>query len=159
GEITIDSMKEHIPKGYNFSYLHLILYWDRYKVVSPYGEILHSDFRPYMNKNRNIPWLSIMRAWASKPRSVPYSRYNPYLPGRIAAYLSIEPLTLRKERLHWLINLLIQYDMEEVNDKFYDLLQQQSERTFDSTSHPYDVDWSKYDLLQPGAKEDGEQRV
>ncbi len=159
GEITIDSKKEHIPKGYNFSYLHLVLYWDRYKVVSPYGEILHSDFRPYMNKSRNIPWLSIMRAWASKPRSVPYSRYNPYLPGRIAAYLNIESLTLRKERLHWLISLLINHDMEEINERFYDLLQHQSERISDSTSHPYDVDWSKYDLLQPSAKEDGEQRI
>jgi len=157
GEITIDGMKDHIPQGYNFSYLHVVLYWDRYKVISPYGEILHSDYRPYMNKGRNIPWLSILRGWASKPRAVSYSRYNPYLPGRIATYLNIEELNIRKQRLDWLISLLVNHDMTEINDKFYDLLQEQPERVSDSTPHPYDVDWSKYDLLQPTLKKDGEQ--
>ena len=157
GEITIDGTKEHIPQGYNFSYLHVVLYWDRYKVVSPYGEILHSDYRPYMNKGRNIPWLSILRGWRSKPRAVSYSRYNPYLPGRIATYLNIEELNIRKQRLDWLISLLVTHEMNEINDKFYDLLQEQPERVSDPTPHPYDVDWSKYDLLQPSLKEGGEQ--
>jgi hypothetical protein len=97
GEITID-----IPKGYNYGQLHLVLYWNRFKVVSPNGELLYEDERPYMLKKRNIPWKSILLDWARKPRCVTYSRYASYLPGRIYQYISIENYQLRKERIKWL---------------------------------------------------------
>src|SRR5699024_50921 len=56
GEVVIDKTKVYIPKGYNYSQLIIIKYWDRFKVISPHGEILYKDYRPYMHKNRKIPW-------------------------------------------------------------------------------------------------------
>ncbi|SFL37785.1 hypothetical protein SAMN04487943_101250 [Gracilibacillus orientalis] len=75
-----------------------------------------------MNKTREIPWQSILKNWMKKPRSIVYSRYFPYLPGRIAHYLHIESLKLRKERVQWLINLIIKYDIQEIDERFYELL-------------------------------------
>src|SRR5690606_41924859 len=102
-----------------------IKYWDRFKVISPYGEILYSDDRPYMNKKRDIPWSSILKAWLHKPRVVNYSRYSPYLPKRIFEYLKIDDLSIRKERIKWLIGLLANHDMNEINERFYDFVEQQ----------------------------------
>lgn len=148
GEIVMDNVKVHIPKGYNYGQLHIVKYWDQFKVLSPYGEILHSDYRPYMHKNRKIPWLSILKSWLHKPRVVAYSRYSPYLPGRIFEYINIENLMIRKERLKWLISLLINHEMAEINEHFYDFMDEQALKVSDLDPHPYDVDWSKYDLLQ-----------
>lgn len=158
GEIIIDNTKIHIPKGYNFGQLHVVKYWDQFKVISPYGEILHSDYRPYMNKGRKIPWASILRSWLSKPRVVTYSRYSPYLPGRIYEYINIESLSIRKERLKWLIGLLATHEMSEVNDRFYEFVSEQTIELTEPESHPYDVDWSKYDQLQSFSHEGSESR-
>src|SRR5690606_34434971 len=84
--------------------------------------------------------------------SVVYSRYFPYLPGRIAHYLSIDSMKLRKERVIWLLNCILKYDMQEIDDRFYELLPAEtieSESFHDSTEHPFDVNWSMYDSLQP----------
>src|SRR5699024_8217796 len=56
GEIVIDKTKVYIPKGYNYSQLTIVKYWDRFKVLSPHGEILYKDHRPYMHKSHKIPW-------------------------------------------------------------------------------------------------------
>lgn len=147
GEIVMDGVKVHIPKGYNYGQVRVIKYWDKFKVLSPNGEILHTDYRPYMHKKRHIPWISILNSWLHKPRVVRYSRYSPYLPGRIYEYISIDELTIRKERIKWLISLLTHHEMEEINERFYELL---SENNVDNeiASHPYEVDWTKYDQLQ-----------
>lgn len=145
GEITLDKTKVYIPRGYSYGQLHLVLYWNRFKVVSPDGEILYEDERPYMHSKRNIPWKSILTDWARKPRCVTYSRYAPYLPGRVYQYISIENYQLRKDRIKWLISLLASYDMEEINERFYELIQ---EREFQQVEdHPYDVNWEIYDQL------------
>jgi hypothetical protein len=44
GEIVIDKTKIHIPKGYNYDQLHIVKYWDQFKVIFHHGEILHSAF-------------------------------------------------------------------------------------------------------------------
>ena len=49
-------------------------------------------------------------------------RYFPYLPGRIAYYLNINSMKLRKERVEWLLSLIINHDMQEIDEKFYELL-------------------------------------
>lgn len=149
GEIMIDQHNVHIPKGYNYSQLYLVSYWDRYKVISPNGEILDENMRPYMNKDREIPWASILKGWFQKPRAVTYSRYFPYLPGRIASYLTIESNVIRKDRVNWLLGLIYKYTLEEINDEFYELVNEQSESLMHPTEHPYDINWSKYDHLQP----------
>src|SRR5690625_3591053 len=62
GEVLIDKTKVYIPKGYNYSQLAVVKYWDRFKVISPHGEILYQDYRPYMHKNRKIPWIFIFKS-------------------------------------------------------------------------------------------------
>ncbi|MBR7555028.1 IS21 family transposase [Allobacillus sp. GCM10007491] len=145
GEVTIDQVKMHIPKSYNFGQLRLVLYWNSFKVVSPNGELLHHDYRPYMQSKRNIPWQPILSSWLDKPRVVTYSRYKPYLPTRIYEYIRIENLELRKERIQWLIRCLTQYDMNQIDERFYELVEEQS---FTTENHPYEVNWSMYDQLQ-----------
>ncbi|MFD1607238.1 hypothetical protein [Oceanobacillus luteolus] len=45
--------------------------------------------------------------------------------------------------------------MQEIDEKFYELLPDEKQfdsSSDDSTNHPYDVDWSIYDSLQPTVK-------
>ncbi|GEK32448.1 transposase [Kurthia zopfii] len=156
GEITLDKVRVYIPRGNNYPSLSIVKYWNRFKVLSPHGEILYEDNRPYMHKNREIPWQSILKSWLSKPRTVSYSRFSPYLPGRIYEYINISNLTIRKERLHWLIALLVTHNMNQINDEFYDLLSSQSESLKEPEEHPYDVNWSMYDQLQSTSQIEGE---
>lgn len=156
GEITLDKVKVYVPKAYNYSQLSIVKYWNRFKVLSPHGEILYDDFRPYMHKNREIPWKSILKAWLGKPRVVSYSRFSSYLPGRIYEYLNISNLTIRKERLNWIIALLANHDMKEINDQFYELLSSQSATLKEPEAHPYDIDWKKYDQLHNASQIVGE---
>lgn len=152
GEVTIDGKTVHVPNSYHYNKLYLIVYWDHYKVVSQHGEVLSKGPRPYMNQTREIPWQSILKNWMRKPRSIVYSRYFPYLPGRVAHYLDIESMKLRKERVQWLISLIIKYDMQEIDERFYELLpieNEERESFDDSIEHPYDVNWNIYDSLQP----------
>ena len=51
--------------------------------------------------------------------SIPYSRYFPYLPGRVADYLNIDSIDLRKERVDWLAGLTVTYTMNEISERFY----------------------------------------
>jgi len=149
GEIRIDGTLVHVPQSYHYSKLHLIQYWDHYKVLSPNGEILCKDPRPYMNQTREIPWHPILQNWRRKPRSIVYSRYFSYLPGRIAHYLNIDSMQLRKERVEWLLNVIVNHDMQEIDDRFYELLPEEKQFDKGSTNHPYDVNWNIYDSLQP----------
>lgn len=156
GEITLDKVKVYVPKAYNYPSLSVIKYWDRFKVLSPHGEILYEDHRPYMHKNREIPWKAILTSWLSKPRAATYSRFSAYLPGRIYEYINISNLTIRKERLNWILALLATHDMNEINEEFYELINGQSDSLKEPAAHPYDVDWNKYDQLQVGSKIEGE---
>lgn len=150
GEIIIDGVAVHVPKSYHYNQLHLITYWDHYKVVSPNGEILSKGPRPYMNQERDIPWHDILANWKKKPRSVIYSRYFPYLPGRISHYLNIDSMKLRKDRVSWLISLLPKYGMKEIDHLFYELApKEQADELQGQSDHPYDVNWALYDSLQP----------
>ena len=152
GEVRIDGEAIHVPGSYHYNKLYLITYWDHYKVLSSQGEILSKGPRPYMNKMREIPWKSILNNWVRKPRSIVYSRYFPYLPGRIAYYLNIESMKLRKERVKWLLSLIIKYDMHEIDERFYELLPDDEDVDLVQTNkseHPYDVNWKIYDSLQP----------
>lgn len=145
-ETKLDNSVIHIPRAANYPVIHLILTWDRYKAVSTDGEILSEDYRPYMNKSRSIPWTTVLKDWIRKPRVVPYSRYNKYLPGRVRDYLLVDDLTLRKERLKELVSLLVTHDMKRINEEFYDLISGEN-------GNPYGVNWSLYDSLTPS--EDG----
>lgn len=148
GEIIIDKVKVHIPKGYNYGQLNVVKYWNKFKVISPSGEILYEDYRPYMHKRRNIPWGSILKNWLFKPRATEHSRFATYLPGRIQEYLKVDDLTIRKERVRWLLGLISTYEMEEINERFYELAYDPADEIISDNLHPYGVDWTKYDQLQ-----------
>lgn len=148
GEITLDQVKIYIPKGYNFTQLSVVKYWDCFKVLSLNGEIMLEDYRPYMHKSRAIPWQSVLKSWLAKPRAVNHSRFSEYLPGRIREYLIIPDFTIRKNRLKWLIGLLANHEMDEINEQFYELIDNQISTVTKPESHPYDIDWDKYDQLQ-----------
>lgn len=116
--------------------------------------MLYKGSRPYMNRSREIRWQSILKNWMRKPRSITNSRYFPYLPGRIAHHLNSESMKLRKERVDWLQSLIIKYSMQEIDERFYELLpvddkENGNESLHDSIAHPYDINWSIYDSLQP----------
>lgn len=102
-----------------------------------------------MKKRKALPWLSIVKGWIQKPRALPYSRYNEYLPGRIRNYLMVDNLAIRQERLKALATLLVTNDMKGINSNFYELIE---EEKFGSEANPFDIDWSKYDILT-GTKE------
>jgi transposase len=148
-ELNLDKTLVHIPNASRYSLLHVIVTWDRFKVVSPDGELLFEDFRPYMNKRRAIPWLSIFKTWIAKPRVVTHSRYTKYLPGRVHNYLKVDDLLLRRERLMMMANLLITHDMKRINEEFYELI---AEDKLSTQQDPYGVNWDSYDSLTPDAK-------
>ncbi len=145
-EVKVDQMLVHVPKGGNHNKLLMILTWDQLKIVSPNGEILLDDYRPYMKKRKALPWLSIIKTWIQKPRVVEYSRYNKYLPGRIKEFLLVDNLIIRRKRLESLASLLVSYDMKRLNEEFYELIAQEK---LAGQNNPYEVDWKKYDLLAP----------
>mgnify|MGYP006929189502 CR=1 FL=1 len=47
-----------------------------------------------------------------------------------------------------IISLLTTNDINEINERFYELITKQNEGENRESSHPYDVDWAKYDALQ-----------
>jgi len=64
-------------------------------------------------------------------------------------------MKLRKERVEWLLSLIINHDIQEIDERFYELLPEETRVDASdgvSTNHPYDVDWSIYDSLQPSDK-------
>ncbi|RIJ62816.1 IS21 family transposase [Rummeliibacillus sp. POC4] len=144
-EFKLDQHLIHVPKAKNYQQLYCVVFWDQFKVITNEGEILLSDFRPYMRKRRLIPWSDILKEWMHKPRVVGHSRYREYLPSRICEYLLVPSLALRKQRINGIINLLVQHSMKEIDEQFYELISKDKE----DTSHPYDVEWSQYDALQP----------
>lgn len=145
-EVKVDNTLVHVPKGANYSQLKMILTWDQIKVVSPNGEILLDDYRPYMRKRKALPWLSIIKTWIQKPRVAEYSRYTKYLPGRIKEFLLVDNLIIRRKRLNSLASLLVSRDMKSINEEFYELI---AEDKLPGENDPYEVDWNKYDSLAP----------
>lgn len=143
-ELKIDQVLVHVPRASNYSLLHVHLTWDMVKVISLDGEILLDDYRPYMKKRKALPWTSILKTWIHKPRSVAYSRYKDYLPGRVRDYLLVDHLTIRRERLNALASLLVTHDMKRINEEFYELIAQEK---LGKEDNPFEINWGEYDSL------------
>ena len=142
-EVRLDDCLIHIPKAKNYLQLYQVKTWDQYKIVTPDGEIILEGYRPYMSKRKELPWLRIFKDWLNKPRAINYSRYFKYLPGRIQNYLDVPSHQVRQLRVKEFLSLLVRFQMEEINERFYDLLDSQK----NEADHPYDVDWKQYDQL------------
>ncbi|RKJ59952.1 IS21 family transposase [Butyricicoccus sp. 1XD8-22] len=144
-EFKLDQHFIHVPRARNYVQLYCITYWDKFKVITNDGEILLTDARPYMKKRRFIPWKDILKDWLKKPRVIGHSRYTPYLPTRIKEYLTVPSLALRKQRINQLITLLVNHDMKEIDQNFYDYIA----KNIEEQEHPYGVNWTDYDALSP----------
>jgi transposase len=143
-ELKLDQALVHVPRASNYSLLHVLLTWNTVKVISPDGEILLDDYRPYMKKRKALPWISIFKTWINKPRAVSYSRYKDYLPGRVKNYLLVDHLVIRRERLKAVASLLLTHDMKRINEQFYELV---SEERLGKEENPFEINWSDYDSL------------
>jgi len=140
-EIKLDKTVIHIPKAYRYSIVKVILTWNKFQIITPHGEILSDEYRPYMHKKRTIPWHDILREWTGKLNVVSHSRYYKYLPARLQNYLAIDNNQIKYRRLKQLLSLLATHDIQEINEQFYDLIVQED------TPSDFDVDWSNYDAL------------
>ncbi|WP_438785462.1 IS21 family transposase [Enterococcus sp. DIV0421] len=140
-EMKLDQTVIHIPKAYGYSQLTVVLTWNKFKVLTPHGDLLMNEYRPYMNKKRLIPWSDILKQWSNKLNVVSYSRYWKYLPARLQNYLAIDNNHLKYRRIKQLLSLLATYDIQQINEQFYELVVQE-----DAPSD-FDVNWSNYDAL------------
>ncbi len=147
-EFKLDNRLIHVPGARKHAKLTCVAYWDIFKIITEDGEVLLSDHRPYLEKRRLIPWYEILKIWRTKPRVVEHSCYRRYLPPRILNYLSVKDGRQRQERIEQMISLLIQHEMNEIEERFYELM-----TASPAPSHPYDVEWSQYDALQPEQQE------
>ncbi|MGF2773330.1 hypothetical protein [Bacillus cereus] len=68
-----------------------------------------------MNVNREIPWDEISGDWEKNPRSMRYSRFFPYLPDRIQAYLLFKKENSKK-RITGLRKLLTDYSLQQLHE-------------------------------------------
>ena len=123
-EMKLDQTVIHIPKAYGYSQLTVVLTWNKFKVLTPHGEILMNEYRPYMNKKID-PMGDIMKQWSNKLNVVSYSRYWKYLPARLQNYLAIDNNHLKYRRIKQLLSLLATYDIQQINEQFYELVVQE----------------------------------
>jgi transposase len=120
GEITVDQERFVIRKARMKQVIVVKKEWNQFTCFTNDGEIIYEDYRPYMNVNREIPWDEILSDWEKKPRSIRYSRFFPYLPDRVQAYLLFKKEDSKK-RISGLRKLLTDYSLQQLHE----LLQQE----------------------------------
>lgn len=140
-EIKLDNTLIHIHNSWRHGELYAYLTWDKYRIITNNGEIIHEDFRPYVTRKRAIDWSTILKDWKQRLSKITYSRYWKYLPGRIQSYLNVDDLRLLYQRLDRLLGLLSNKTMIELNERFYELISEEYEESLS------DVNWQGYDAL------------
>lgn len=120
GEITVDHERFVLRKACMKQIVVIKKEWDKFTCFTNDGEVIYQEYRPYMNIKREIPWSEILGDWERKPRSMRYSRFFPYLPERVQAYLLFKKEDGRK-RISGLRKLLETYSLQQIHD----LLQQE----------------------------------
>ena len=140
-EIKLDNTLIHIHNSWRHGELYAYLTWNKYRIITQNGEMIHEDFRPYFHKKRAIDWHTILKDWKQRLSKIPYSRYWKYLPGRIQAYLRIDSLRLLYKRIDRLLDLLVNHTMIELNERFYELVPEEDEESIS------DINWQGYDAL------------
>ncbi|MCP8971382.1 IS21 family transposase [Ectobacillus ponti] len=120
GEITVDQTRFVIRKTVTKQHLIVKKEWDQFTCLTNDGEVVYQDYRPYMHVKRDIPWKEIFTDWEGKPRSMRYSRFFPYLPERVQAYLLFKKEDMRK-RISGMRQLIGDVSFEQLQE----LLQQE----------------------------------
>lgn len=138
-EISIDKTRIHVPHSRNYSIIWAILTVDSYRLISGDGELIDEGPRPYMHKKRAINWSAILIDWRLKTRAMTYSRYWKYLPERLKLYLNHSDWEEQLARIEQILSLLVNHDMQEINQNFYELI---GESDINET---YSVAWENYD--------------
>jgi len=88
--------------------------WDQFTCYTAEGESIFTESRPYMHKNRPIPWEEIFEDWEKKPRVVRYSRFFKYLPQRVQDYLLFHK-NERKTCITGLKYLIQKYSLQQIH--------------------------------------------
>ena len=145
GELTIDGEALHIPKAGRNSHLLVRFTWNSFTCVNANGEIIHEGPRPYMNESVPVDWKQKFEDWKIKPRAIKHSRYTKLLPANIKLYLVEQnPATIR-ERLRQISSLLDRYTLEEMQERFEELVL----ANLGLTETQKQVDMTRYDQLSP----------
>jgi len=105
GEVRIDEKWMLVPGSRPKQTLILQKQWNTVTFFSSVGEQLYEAPRPYMTKRVTIPWDDVLTHWGQKTRAVSYSRYFPYLPKSVQAYLIDDP-ALTRQHVHRLLLLV-----------------------------------------------------
>lgn len=140
-EIKLDNTLIYIHNSWRHGEVYAYLTWDKYRIITQNGEIIHEDFRPYVTRKRAIDWPTILKDWKQRLSKITYSRYWKYLPGRIQSYLRVDDLRLLYQRINRLLDLLLDNTMIELNERFYELISEEYEESLS------DVNWQRYDAL------------
>lgn len=100
-----------------------------------------------MNESVPVDWKQKFEDWKIKPRAIKHSRYTKLLPANIKLYLVEQnPATIR-ERLRQISSLLDRYTLEEMQERFEELVL----ANLGLTETQKQVDMTRYDQLSPKA--------
>lgn len=143
-EVVIDNVKVHVPKARNHSRLFSVLTWNHFQILSGNSEVLLEGPRPYMEKRMELPWKMVFLGWREKPRALEHSRYRPYLPSRLAEFLLVPSLELKRARIEFVLSLLPNHSVLEIDANLYELISRLDENEI---AHPFEVNWDNYDNL------------
>jgi len=120
GEISVDNERFVLRKAHMKQVVVVKKEWNQFTCFTNDGEVIYQEYRPYMNTTRPIPWNEILGDWEIKPRAMRYSRFFPYLPERVQAYLLFKKEDIKK-RITGLRQLLQNYSLQQIHE----LLQQE----------------------------------
>ncbi|WP_238942721.1 hypothetical protein [Planococcus beigongshangi] len=91
-----------------------------------------------------LPWKMVFLGWREKPRALEHSRYRPYLPSRLAEFLLVPSLELKRARIEFVLSLLPNHSVLEIDANLYELISRLDENEI---AHPFEVNWDNYDNL------------
>ena len=175
GEVKIDKINAPLFQVKPESTVILRFWWERVDVLDEFHRLLTTFPRAYTGKKTEIPWQEAFRNYIHKPRSINHAHLVKMLPDRLRAYIKIEDISVRKERLqavyHWCSNYTVN-EIEQVLSYLGDeppvelitarlaLLKPLSSPYKDTLNEPYTppevrkltMNLARYDLLAKGGE-------
>jgi hypothetical protein len=114
GEVTVDKMPITVFNSKPGDEMLVRIWWDKCEVLDHHYKVLASVPRAYTGKTHDIPWLEVFKGFQRKPRSVRHSQFTRMLPPAIQAYLCIESMDERKERIAALMKWCEVYQLGDI---------------------------------------------
>ena len=117
GEIKVDKNHYHVAAAHPGQTLLLKIYWDKIIVYDQYGEEkITQTPRKYIYKVDEIDWQSELKIFKNKPRAIEHATYLKALPDPIKKYLLPPKLSERRERVKFVLELLDDYTITEIEN-------------------------------------------